>query len=71
MTMLILSECVCASAVSLQYVLYCSLQRCLRCGDEWKGLRWWREVTPGVGSVVVCTGFKYCVLHILYLQFVL
>lgn len=53
MTTLILSECVCAPAVSLQYVFYCSLQRCLRCGDEWKGLKRWREVTQGVECVCV------------------
>lgn len=35
----VLCECMCVFVGSLQYVFYCSLQRWLRCVDEWEVLR--------------------------------
>lgn len=57
------------SVVSLQYVFYCSLQRCLRCGDEWKGLGGWRKETWGLEHVCVHAGLcTYVSLKCLYLH---
>lgn len=47
----VLCECMCVFVGSLQYVFYCSLQRWLRCVDEWEVLRGLKGVTVcGVGG---------------------